>query len=133
MTAGLAGFGIGGIFYLCLVLVMPLRELYYTAKGKTSLDRWKQVGFQWSLAMLMIIAMLIEFFVVRAGIRWVVATDTALGQWLGSKLMFQPVLPQVLWGLSIAVGLVLILCLVTHLAYRAQRRGLIRSTVGNQR
>ena len=130
MTAGLAGFGIGGIFYLCLVLVMPLRELYYTAKGKTSIDRWKQVGFQWSLVMLMVLAMQIEFFVVRAGIRWVVATDTTVGQWLASKLSFQPVLPQVLLGLSIAVGLIFALCLLTYVARIAQKAGLIRQSVG---
>jgi hypothetical protein len=130
MTAGLAGFGIGGIFYLCLVLVMPLRELYYTAKGKTSLDRWKKVGFQWSMATLMILAMQMEFLVVRAGIRSVVATDTAFGQWLESKLSFQPVLPQVLWALGIAVGLILVLCVMTYVARIAQKAGLIRQTVG---
>jgi hypothetical protein len=130
MTAGLAGFGIGGIFYLCLVLVMPLRELYYTAKGETSLDRWKKVGFQWFMATLMILAMQIEFWVVRAGIRGIVATDTAFGQWLESKLSFQPVLPQVLLGLGIAVGLILVLCTVTYVARIAQKAGRIRQTVG---
>jgi hypothetical protein len=130
MTAGLAGFGIGGIFYLCLVLVMPLRELYYTAKGKTSAERWKTVGFQWSMATLMILAMQIEFLVVRAGIRGIVATDTALGQWLESKLSFQPVLPQVLLGLGIAVGLILVLCSMTYVARIAQKAGRIRQTVG---
>jgi uncharacterized membrane protein (DUF485 family) len=130
MTAGLAGFGIGGIFYLCLVLVMPLRELYYTAKGKTSVERWKKVGFQWSLAALMVLAMQIEFLVVRAGIRGIVASDTAFGEWLGSKLSTQPVLPQVLWGLGIAIGLILVLCVMTYIARIAQKAGRIRQTVG---
>lgn len=43
MNAGLPGTGIGGLFYILLALVMPLRELYLTARGRSSRERWRLV------------------------------------------------------------------------------------------
>ena len=49
MTAGLPGTGIGAIFYLILVLLMPFRELLLLVRGRSSRGRWltvaTQVGF----------------------------------------------------------------------------------------
>jgi hypothetical protein len=129
MTAGLPGLGISGIFYLCLVLIMPIRELYMTAIGRTSADRWKAVGFQWALALTMTAAVWAEFFMVRGLFRWIIATKTDFGDWLASNMTDRPVLPYVIWGTGITIGLMLAVCLMTHLAYRAQKAGLIRQTV----
>ena len=41
MNAGLPGTGIGGLLYLVLALLMPLRELYLTARGRGSRERWR--------------------------------------------------------------------------------------------
>lgn len=49
-NAGLPGTGLGGLFYVVLALVMPLVELYRTARGRGSRDRWRQVGTQFALA-----------------------------------------------------------------------------------
>ena len=51
MTAGLPGTGIGGIFYLISALLMPIREIYLTCRGKSNRKRWKVVGLQMSLAL----------------------------------------------------------------------------------
>lgn len=50
MTAGLPGTGIGGLFYMLLVLLMPLRELWRTLQGRGSVERWKDVAVHWALA-----------------------------------------------------------------------------------
>lgn len=44
MTAGLPGTGIGGLYYLLLVLLMPLRELFLFFRGQSSWPRWRVVG-----------------------------------------------------------------------------------------
>lgn len=49
MFAGLPGTGIGGIFYLLLTLWMPFNELYLTAKGRSSPERWKFIAYRWAV------------------------------------------------------------------------------------
>ena len=49
-NAGLPGTGLGGLFYVLLALVMPLAELYRTARGRGSRERWRQAGTQFALA-----------------------------------------------------------------------------------
>lgn len=50
MNAGLPGTGIGGLFYILLALLMPLRELYLTARGRSSRERWLLVLQQLMIA-----------------------------------------------------------------------------------
>ena len=50
MVAGLPGTGIGGIFYLLSVFVMPFREIFYTLNGRSNKRRWGFVGRQMGLA-----------------------------------------------------------------------------------
>ncbi len=49
-NAGLPGTGLGGLFYILLALAMPLVELYRTARGRSSVGRWREVGTQFALA-----------------------------------------------------------------------------------
>ena len=44
MTAGLPGTGIGGLYYLLLVLLMPVREIFLSFRGQSSWPRWRVVG-----------------------------------------------------------------------------------------
>lgn len=46
MTVGIPGTGLGGLFYFLLVALMPFRELYLTLRRRSSLARWRRVGFQ---------------------------------------------------------------------------------------
>lgn len=45
MTVGLPGTGLGGFYYILLVAVMPAREAYLTVRGRSSVARWKTVGY----------------------------------------------------------------------------------------
>lgn len=49
-NAGLPGTGLGGLFYVLLALVMPVAELYRTARGRGSRERWHQAATQFALA-----------------------------------------------------------------------------------
>ncbi|GGO75343.1 hypothetical protein [Nocardioides deserti] len=64
MTAGLPGTGLGGLLYVLLALFMPLRELYLTARGRSSRERWAVVGRQASLALGVVAALLTTAVVV---------------------------------------------------------------------
>ena len=50
MIAGLPGTGIGGIFYMLLVVWMPARELWLAVTGRSSRRRWRLIGIQAGLA-----------------------------------------------------------------------------------
>ena len=50
MTVGLPGAGIGGLFYLLAALLMPLRELAHTVRGRSSASRWTLVAWQFAYA-----------------------------------------------------------------------------------
>lgn len=50
MTAGLPGTGIGGFFYLISALVMPVHELVFLVRGRSSLSRWRVVARQTAIA-----------------------------------------------------------------------------------
>ena len=45
MTVGIPGTGLGGLFYFLLVAMMPFRELVLTLRRRSSLARWRHVGF----------------------------------------------------------------------------------------
>lgn len=54
MSPGMPGAGIGGIFYLLSAVLMPFRELYRTARGRSSRARWLGVARQTGIALTII-------------------------------------------------------------------------------
>jgi len=54
VTAGLPGVGIGGLFYLISALLMPLFEAVRTIRGRSSRERWRVVGRQFAMAVIMV-------------------------------------------------------------------------------
>ena len=56
MSAGLPGLGLGGLFFILSALVAPFVELLRTVRGQSSRARWAEVGRQFALAALMIVA-----------------------------------------------------------------------------
>ncbi len=66
MFAGLPGTGIGGIFYLLLTLWMPVNELYLTAKGRSSLQRWRFIAYRWAVFAFVIALLWVQAAVVIA-------------------------------------------------------------------
>lgn len=47
MTAGIPGTGIGGLFYLMLTFMMPIKEACVVCQGKSSVRRWMDITLQW--------------------------------------------------------------------------------------
>lgn len=60
MIAGLPGTGIGGLYYLLLVVLMPLRELYFWICGRSSRPRWRVISGIVLLSAVMIGAMQVQ-------------------------------------------------------------------------
>lgn len=51
MNVGSPGTGLGGLFYALSVIGMVGYELYLTARGRSSIERWKKAGVQLFLVM----------------------------------------------------------------------------------
>jgi hypothetical protein len=66
MTAGLPGVGIGGLFYLISALLMPILEVVRTVRGRSSLARWRTVGRQFAMAVVMVGALTAVVWVLHA-------------------------------------------------------------------
>jgi hypothetical protein len=99
MNAGLPGTGIGGLFYVVLALLMPLRELYLTARGRSSPERWRLV-LQQTLIACGIVASLAA---TGWGLTRVVDTRGAVGL-AGTSVFLAP---------ALVAGIVLCLLVVT--------------------
>ncbi len=56
MSAGLPGFGLGGLFFVLSALIAPAIELGRTARGQSSARAWRQVGRQFAIATAMVAA-----------------------------------------------------------------------------
>ena len=46
MFAGLPGIGVGTLLYVLLALWMPIREVAFVVRGKSSWARWRVIGTQ---------------------------------------------------------------------------------------
>ena len=88
MTAGLPGAGIGGLFYFCLVLLMPLREIYLTALGRSSLSRWKMVVFQYAMLAGILIALWTEAWMIKGTLEYLKTIDGWFGEWITQLTQF---------------------------------------------
>lgn len=66
MTAGLPGTGLGGLLYVVLALLMPLRELYLTARGRSSRERWRVVARQAGLALAVVVVLVLTAMAVSS-------------------------------------------------------------------
>lgn len=64
MTVGLPGTRIGGLFYLLLVLFMPLRETFRVLRGRGDLRRWRTIGGNLALAGGILAALWLEGWVL---------------------------------------------------------------------
>lgn len=68
MTAGLPGTGIGGLFYLLLVFLMPCREFYQLCRGRSSPQRWKDIGFYLALTVAIIVTTYAEAWLISQAV-----------------------------------------------------------------
>ncbi len=50
MIAGLPGTGVGGVFYLMSVFLMPVREMGRVLRGRSSFRRWRVIAGQMGIA-----------------------------------------------------------------------------------
>jgi hypothetical protein len=70
MTAGLPGTGIGGIFYLLLAVLAPVRELARLLRGRSSGRRWMTIMGQLAIVAGIAGAMALELWGLNSLIGW---------------------------------------------------------------
>lgn len=68
MSAGLPGLGLGGIFFVLSALLAPVFELGRTFAGRSSGAAWRQVGRQFAIAVVMVIAVALAVPVALLGL-----------------------------------------------------------------
>ena len=127
MNVGLPGTGLGSLFYLCLVLYMPFRELYFMSRGRSSLARWKTVGFQWILLSFIMLSMWLEGIILTNTVRWVKNSDTWLGLWLSDVTATQPTF-NAFGQFAVVMSFIVLgaVCLFMFLLCLASKAGLIQ-------
>lgn len=57
MVNGLPGTGIGGLFYLLLAALMPVREGVRALGGKSRAAHWRFIALQWGLILSVLVAL----------------------------------------------------------------------------
>jgi hypothetical protein len=127
MNVGLPGTGLGSLFYLCLILYMPFRELYFMAHGRSSAARWKMVGFQWIIFTCILFVMWLEAVLFTGAISWLKTTDTWLGRWL--SLLTSEDYRVNAFGQFAAITSFIVLgsvCMILYFVSRAAKAGWIK-------
>lgn len=79
MTVGIPGTGLGGLFYFVLVAAMPFHEAWRTVRGRSSLSRWRHVGFHASMAFSMLAVMWIEAWCLGKMLGWTSGASAGAG------------------------------------------------------
>jgi hypothetical protein len=64
MTAGLPGFGLGGLFFILSALLAPIFELPATLRGRSSRARWTRIASNLALALAMIVAVEVALLIL---------------------------------------------------------------------
>lgn len=81
MNPGLPGMGLGGIFYLILVLLMPVRETYLTLRGRSNMERWRVVAFHLLMTSAIVGALIATGFGLKQGFLYLASTN-----WIGPSI-----------------------------------------------
>jgi hypothetical protein len=123
MSPGLPGLGLGGLFFILTALIAPAIELARTARGQSSLGAWRSVGRQFTIAVVMIIA-------VDLTVRGALLAVSLAGAGEGASDRGLTVLPVVPLGITAALlAMVLGGVKALELCLRVRDRGLPRVSV----
>jgi hypothetical protein len=123
MTAGIPGIGLGGLFFVISALLMVVLELYRTARGRSSLARWRFVGRQAAIAAGIVLNTMAALWLLelalpgdpRVGTQQEVVTADGSGETLVVAIGAIPLLATPILG-TLAF-LVLVLCLAEALRW----------------
>ncbi len=68
MTAGLPGFGLGGLFFILSALLAPIIELPRTVRGQSSRARWMRITSHLALALAMVVAVEVALLILMTAL-----------------------------------------------------------------
>lgn len=87
MTAGLPGTGLGGLLYLLLVVLMPVRECWFLITGRSSAARWKTVARMGAIGGAIVLSIWGEGLLLARGFKWLEAHASSTSFFHTSSLM----------------------------------------------
>lgn len=119
MQAGLPGTGIGGLFYFGLTLFMPLRELYRTLRGKSSLKAWKFIAVQYSFVLAISAGMWGEAWAIGKLMGWLATLNETTRQMMSQANTLSYVIPEV--AILLLVGIIVLFFVVRFIVNRTAR------------
>ncbi len=68
MTAGLPGFGLGGLFFILSALLAPIFELPRILRGQSSRARWMRITSHLALALAMVVAVEVALVILMTAL-----------------------------------------------------------------
>ncbi len=129
MAAGMPGTGLGGIFYLLLVALMPLRELARALAGRSTRAGWRAVGIMVALGGSILLALGAEAWLITRALTWLagrVPAESALGR--SAAALNENLVPAAAAAPFLVLGGVLLVGLILRLIFA--RRPARRAKVG---
>lgn len=130
MNVGLPGTGVGGLFYLLLAVLIPLHELWRTARGRGSARGWLAAGVHTATVAAILAALWGQGWLLQNGIRWFAihyGSDSAFEQLAGTALPGNAQLIAFASLLTLASLLILVHALGTIVGLRTARAEASRS------
>jgi hypothetical protein len=118
MSAGLPGFGLGGLFFIVCALLAPILELARTARGRSSRERWRTIGRHFALA----VGMIAVIEVTLAAVRAVVVLAGIAGGRSNAAELLGPLLPTAITAILLATLLIAAKGLAMAVRVQARRR-----------
>lgn len=123
MVVGLPGTGIGGLFYLFMTFWMPVHELYRLVRGRSSLERWKFIAFNWIIVAGILGTLWLTMLVFKASLKWL-GIEQPTGA-LGADLAQQTNMFFAQAGWASAMSLVALVVIVQVLRFTIGRNARI--------
>src|SRR5688572_15420493 len=98
------GTGLGGIFYLLLAVLMPLRELARLVTGRSTLRRRRIALFQAALSVSVVLALAVEAWALKAGLAWLASRGGSGDGVSGAAVASEVVVPAIAAAPLIVLG-----------------------------
>jgi hypothetical protein len=115
MNAGLPGTGLGGLLYLLLVALMPIRESLMLLRGKSSWLRWNIVGRMCVMGGAIIAALFAEWWFLGRTFDYITSHTEVTSRLHHSSLIgARTVVPSMAYAPFIALGALIIAMPALH-------------------
>jgi len=120
--AGLPGTGLGGLLYLLLVVLMPVREFWMLVSGRSAWARWMVVGRMSAMGGAIMLSLVGEWWLLAKCFK-LVQRHTPANSYihLSSTVAAKTVVPSLACGAFVVLAILTLTVHVLRLATRRRR------------